>query len=814
MNRLYRMILSALVMMTLSIPLFDGCSTRDVALTPGRLSDGRVLLPNGWKLSPAGRHLDVGDLPLNVDVSPDGHYAIVTNNGEGRQTVSVVDLKLWQTASTIPVAKSWLGIRFLGDGGRFVLSGGTDDKVYIYDFAEGKATLSDSVVLTGAAEGGKIWAGGLDVDINANRLYVTARGNDRCYVIDIGSGNVLYDLALPAKPYTCLVSVMNPSVYISLWGGAGVAVLEKKTGTISRIIPVGAHPNDMAESPDGKRLFVANGNENTVSVIDLAAGGVTETISSALYPGGAEEGSTPNSLALSPDGRRLYIANADNNFLSVMDVSVAGSARSLGFIPTGWYPACVRFVKGAGCLLVANGKGGISKANPNGPNPYVRNPRVEYIGSLFTGTLSLIAEPSPGELARYTEDVYRNTPKPASETGIPGAGNPLAPGSGTSSPIRHVFYVIKENRTYDQVFGDMPEGNGDASLCLFGEKVTPNHHALARQFVLLDNLYCDAEVSADGHNWSMGAYATDYVEKTWPTMYSGRGGVYEYEGGSPIVYPSQGYLWDNCARHGVSYRNYGEFAANGKTPGDSATGLTEALKGHVAPFYRGWDLDFSDVDRVKQWSQEFDRYEREGGLPAFEVIKLPNDHTAGTRRGTLSPKALVAQNDYALGLLVERISRSRYWKESAIFVIEDDAQNGPDHVDAHRTVALVISPYTKHGFTDHHLYSTTSMVGTMEMILGLPPLSEFDASARPLFNSFAASPDTSPYRVRDPLTDITEKNIAGAYGEEESGRMNFAAEDLAPDLRLNEIIWKSVRGAHSAMPPPVRSAFVQTREKE
>jgi hypothetical protein len=255
-------------------------------------------------------------------------------------------------------------------------------------------------------------------------------------------------------------------------------------------------------------------------------------------------------------------------------------------------------------------------------------------------------------------------------------------------------------------------------------------------------------------------------------------------------------------------------AAAGKNPLDSATATVEGLKGHVAPFYRPWDLDFSDVERVKQWMKEFDRYERDGGLPQFQIIKLPNDHTSGTRRGTLTPKAYVAQNDYALGLFIQRLSHSRYWKESAVFVIEDDAQAGPDHVDAHRTVALAVSPYTRHGYTDHRLYSTSSMVRTMELILRLPPLSEYDACARPMVNSFTEVPDTGSYTAREPRMDITEKNLAGSYGEEESAVMNFTSEDLAPELRLNEIIWKSVRGVRSGMPAPVRSAFVRTYERQ
>jgi hypothetical protein len=392
-------------------------------------------------------------------------------------------------------------------------------------------------------------------------------------------------------------------------------------------------------------------------------------------------------------------------------------------------------------------------------------------------------------------------------------GNPVPPKIGAPSPMKHIFYIIKENRTYDQVFGDLKEGNGNPDLCLFPDAVTPNHHALAKQFVLLDNFYCDAEVSADGHNWSMAAYATDYVEKSWPTSYGGRGGEYEFEGGYPHTYPSNGFLWDNCHRHGVSYRNYGEWADTQDMPRDTAKALMPSLEGHVAPLYRGWDLNYSDVDRYKAWLAEFDRYDAEGGLPQFQVLKLPNDHTQGTRKGSLTPRAYVAQNDLALGLIVERISRSRYWKESAIFVIEDDAQNGPDHVDAHRTVALVISPWTKQGFVDSELYSTSSMVRTMELILGLPPLSQFDAAATPMYNSFAATSDFRPYTARPALLDITERNPDGAVGQERSNRLDFSAEDRIPDVEFSEIIWKAVKGADSVMPAPVRSASVRSLSK-
>ena len=792
-----------------------GCnSTRPVVL-PGKLSDGRVRLPNGWMLSPAGKQVEIGELPLNMDFSPDERYAVVTNNGTGEQSISVVDTKTWNVVQTVPMQASWLGVRFLQNGKRFLVSGGNHNQVKVFDFADGEARLADSIVIGSPWPTEKIWIGGLDVDESSGMLYVTGKQNDSLYIINLSTKAIVKSIRLPAKPYTVRVSRKNDFAYLSLWGGSAVALLDRRTFAIVKTIPVGDHPNDMVETLDGTMLYVANANHNTVSVIDVGKGKVIETLSSALFPK-APSGSTPNSVALSPDGQRLYIANASNNYLAVMDVSQATQSRSLGFVPVGWYPTCVRVMRTTGKIVVANGKGGSSRANTNGPNPEKESRSEEYIGSMFRGTLSLIDDPSPEQLQKLTASVYGNSPYNDALKDAPGKDprNPIPAKVGDSSPIKHVFYIIKENRTYDQVFGDMPQGNGDSSLCLFPERITPNLHALAREFVLLDNFYADAEVSADGHNWSMGAYATDYVEKSWPTSYGNRGGNYEYEGGYPIVYPSDGYIWDNCRRHGVSYRTYGEFVHNGKTPQDSSTGTTESLKGHVAPFYRGWDMDYSDVQRAEDWMREFDEFDRNGGLPQFQIIKLPNDHTEGTRKGRLTPRAYVAQNDQGVGMVVERISKSVYWKESAIFVIEDDAQNGPDHVDAHRTEALVISPYTKRHFVDSELYSTSSMVRTMELILGLPPMSQFDAAATPMYNSFAPSPDFTAYKRRDSNVDLDEKNIAGAYGQDRSEEMNFAREDAIPDIELNEIIWKSIHGAGSEMPPPVRGAFVRVLENQ
>ena len=797
----------------LSLWFAIGCGQPSMIVLPGARQDGTVLLPNGWTLAPAGRHLPVGELPLNMAVSPDEKFILVLNNGTRVHDISVIETGSWQIVRTIPLRKSWLGFKLITEGRELLVSGGNDNRIYLFSFDKGEAMLKDSIVIGAPWPKEKIWIAGLDVDRGGRYVVAGGKENDSLYIIDLRTRRVIRRLPLGATPYTCLASRTHDSVYVSLWGGRSIAILDTRTLEIRGTIPVGDHPCDMVESPDGTRLFVANANQNTVSVVDLGTGRVVETLTTALFPD-ALPGSTPNALAIDPAGTRLFVANADNNYLGVFDIAEAGRCRSLGFIPTGWYPTSVRVLGRSSSIVVASGKGLGSAANPDGPNHQKPSTTEQYIGSMFKGSVSILAIPDARQMEQYTSRVYACSPyaRKRNEKDSRVTGNPVPAGPGESSPVKHVFYIIKENRTYDQVFGDMPQGNGDPRLCLFPDSVTPNHHALVRQFVLFDNFYADAEVSADGHNWSMGAYATDYVEKTWPTMYGGRGGEYEYEGGYPIAYPPGGYLWDNCNRNGVSFRSYGEFANEGGWPDRLTEAAIDGLVGHLAPRYPGWDMKYSDVQRAKDWQREFDEYERSGGLPHFQIIKLPNDHTEGTRRGSLTPRAYVAQNDLALGMIVERISRSRYWKESAIFVVEDDAQNGPDHVDAHRTVALVISPFTEHGFTDSELYSTSSMVRTMELILGLPPMSQFDAAATPMHRAFSAVCDTTPYICRPALVNLDETNITGAYGQEESERMNFRRADAIPDVELSEIVWRSVKGAGTPMPAPVRSAFVRVWE--
>jgi YVTN family beta-propeller protein len=783
---------------------------------PGFQANGQILLSNQWSLKPAGTQVVLGDFPVNIAVHPKAPYAAILHAGYGEHEIVIVDLKTAKIISRVVLPQCFYGICFDPQGKRIFASGGEHEVVHQFTFSEGY--ISEHLEHQAADQNKKGAIAGVSCSPDGKRLFVADAWADRIAMIPLDDPKAIQFISLEkgSYPYAVLPVSGGSKLYVSLWGKSAVAVIDLKTGKNETLWKTQSHPTEMAVSPGEDVLYVACANSNAVTAIETATGKVLETINTALYPQ-APNGSTPNSLALAPDGKVLLVANANNNNLAVIDVSQPGQSKPLGFIPTGWYPTSVRFDTSGEKIYVANGQGNTPKANRHGPNPLLREPKtiMEFIAGLYQGTFSIIKTPSPGEMARYTKQSYACSP--LSKDFLPAArpaesDNPIPAGVGKASPIKHCIYIIKENRTYDQVFGDMPEGNGDKDLCIFSEKVTPNHHALAREFVLLDNFYVDSEVSADGHEWSMAAYATDFVEKTWPLNYrSSKEGVIKYpsEGLYPIAYPSSGYFWDLCKAAGVSYRSYGEFVLNDdQKEGRPAYTKIKNLEGHFDPLYVGWDLDYPDQRRADRFIEQLQAYEKTGDLPQFIVIRLPNDHTYGLRAAKPSPTAMLADNDLALGRIVEAISWSNFWKETAIFVVEDDAQNGSDHVDAHRTVALAISPYTKRHYIDSSLYSTSSMLRTMELILGLGPMTQFDAAALPMYASFQASPDMTPYKRRPVQFNLAEKNALFGWGAQASEELDFSVADAADDLQLNEIVWKSVRGADSPMPAPVRACFV------
>jgi len=789
------------------------------AQTPGKINNtNQVLLPNGWKLSPAGHNsLPLGDLPLNIQISSSGKYMAVTNNGQSTQSVQLIDAKSQSLLDSRVIDKSWYGIAFSKDESKLYAGGGNNNCIVVYPIADNKLGKADTIRLGLPWPKNKICTTGIAVTKDNKTLYTVTKEDNTLYVIDPATKKVTSTVKLAAEAYSCILSPDEKKLYISLWGGEGVAVYSTETDHIEQTIKVGNHPNELLINKKGSLLFVANANDNSVSLIDTKKDKVIETVSTALYPTKLT-GSTTNGLALSPDEKTLYIANADNNCLAVFDISKPGTSQSRGFIPVGWYPTNVKTLGNQ--IIVSNGKGFTSMANPNGPQPLSKtdnsghhigstNSREQYIGGLFKGTMSFIDAPDAAQLKKYTDQVYANTAfTDAKEKVADGlAGNPIPRKKGDKSPIKYVFYIIKENRTYDQVLGDVPQGNGDSALCIFPRKVTPNLHKVVNDFVLADNFYVDAEVSMDGHLWSMAAYATDFVEKIWPTSYGGRGGAYEGEGNRRAADPKDGYIWDYCQRGGVSYRSYGEFAEGGKPN-------IKSLIDHVCTKTPGFNLAIKDVYREEVWEHDFDSLLRINAVPQFSTVRLGNDHTSGQAKGKISPIAAVADNDLAVGKFLEHLSHSSIWKESAVFILEDDAQNGPDHVDAHRSPVYVVSPYAKRKAVVHGMYSTSGVLRTMELILGLPPMSQYDAAAMPLYDCFTSTPDFTPYKSVAAEVDLEQKNVANNESSRRSAAFDLAEEDEAPDLDLNEVIWKYVKGEDSVMPAPKRSAFLVLEKKK
>ncbi|WPU97086.1 bifunctional YncE family protein/alkaline phosphatase family protein [Mucilaginibacter sabulilitoris] len=774
------------------------------------IEHSRISLPNGWGITAIGQHLPLGDLPLNMAVSKSKKYIAVTNNGQSKQTIQLINVNSGKQADEVEIPKSWGGIVFSADEKYLYASGGNDNWILKYAVQNDKLITTDTIKL-GEPWPNKISPAGITIDDAKQLLYVVTKMDNALYVIDLKTKNIKQKLPLGTEAYTCLLSPNKNELYVSVWGGDKIMIYDTDKEKFTDSVNVGDNPNEICLSKNGRYLFVANANDNTVSVIDVQKRKVLETLNAALYSS-TLSGSTTNGLALSADEKTLYIANADNNCLAVFDVSKPGFSKSKGFIPTGWYPTCVRVIGKK--IYVSNGKGLSSMANPQGPNPISKKQSVvlhqgiesktpvQYIASLFKGSLSIIDIPSAKLLATYSQAVYHNTPYSKTKELLTSGetGNPIPHKVGAPSPIKYVFYIIKENRTYDQVLGDIKGANGDTSLVLFGEKVTPNQHAIAKEFVTLDNFYVDGEVSSDGHNWSMGAYATDFLEKNWPTSYGRRGGGELSSGYNETANNKDGFIWDQASKYGVSYRTYGEFA-------DHAKANIPVLKNHFCTYYPSFDFHVRDTTRINLWKREFDSLLTVHALPHLNTIRIGNNHTEGIATGRPTPFAHVADNDLAVGMFVNYLSKSPIWAESAVFIVEDDAQNGPDHVDAHRTTAFVAGGFVKRNYVDHTMYSTSSMLRTIELILGMPPLTQFDAAATPMWRSFDNKVNMQGFEVKPAQIDLNEKNTVKNRFSALSNKLDFSKEDVIPDQVLNEIIWKGVKGENSPLPSPTRAAF-------
>ncbi len=788
----------------------------------GPQGDGTAVTSYGWRVTPAGTQTTLADKPYNAVLSPDGGHLLVTNNGVGDQALQVIDTATGAVTQSIHYTAPdalFVGVVYSPDGTHAYASAGDNSLVRTYTVAaDGSLTEGDPIQLAtddGSGTTLRPFPAGLAISADGGALYVADDFDNTLSVIDLATGHetrvALSDQTCTIGPwgdtsnntgcefpYAVALSHDGSKVYVSDWGQNTVDVVDTATNTLTGKVTVGEHPSALALNPTTDALYVSNQDSDSISTIDTSTDTVTQTLPLAPYRD-APVGTNPDGVGVSADGAHLFVANSGDNDVAQLRIGAGGRLSVQGLIPTGWYPSAV--VPHEGHLFVLNAKG-------LGAGPNVNH---EYIGSMIQGTLSMIDLPDRTTLRAMTGQVRRNDGfLGADKVRTLGRNQHVIPTKpGQASPIKHVIVIVNENRTYDQVLGDLDKGDGDPSLTLFDNNVAPNHHALSDDFTDLDNTYTVGEVSDDGWEWTTGANANGFDQKTMATNYGGRGAFYAGEGGtraaSPGADPWHAYLWDTLDQAGVSYRNYGWWATD--VPPVTVYNAPNLLA-HTDTAYAGFNMSIDDHQtRFDEWKREFDQYVANDDLPQVEFIKFPRDHTNGTSAGALTPKAMVADSDWAVGKLVDTVSHSRYWGSTAIFMIEDDSQDGPDHVDAHRTLAHVISPYTQTGKVDSTFYSSVSVLRTVELIFNLHPMTQFDATATPMIFSFTDKPNMKPYDAIQPNQPLDETNPATAPMAAQSATWNFTREDQAPAQLLNRAIWESVKGLNVPMPAPVLNGF-------
>ncbi|QVL34972.1 bifunctional YncE family protein/alkaline phosphatase family protein [Telmatocola sphagniphila] len=836
-------------------PGYLACAQDIDQLKIGLQADGRVIVPTNQVIKPAGKQVTFPGRPVDLAFLEHGKITAIKNMHD----IVFVETASGKILQTVDIPKSKLSVVGLVNvGGKVYVSDSMGLMQSIEFDEDGFYKLLPALPLEKIKlEGEPDYAG--IAKLSDEQIFVTCTRGNFVQLVDIKNQKAGQIIPVGVAPYTVAV-VSSTKAYISNWGGdhpkandpqrsssgtptrvdertgisnhGSVSIIRKENGTWkeSKSITVGLHPSGMILSKNSKRLYVANANSDTVSVIDTDTDEVLETIfcrPESRLP----FGSASNALALSPEGGTLYVANGTNNCIAVVRLSAKSSegmgegrpekSQVLGLIPTGWYPGAILLNAEGTQLIVANVKG-LGSLNQK------RIAEKGHNSHDHLGSISIIDVPDAKTLAKYTEEVNTNNRLNYSLAGLekprPDAKPLVIPQRhGEPSLIKHVVYIIKENRTYDQVLGDMKEGNGDAHLCIFGENTTPNHHKLAREFTLLDNFYCSGVLSADGHSWTDSAYVTDYLEKA----FGGFPRSYPDDGRDPLAFAPTGFIWDNALLHKKTIRNYGEHISeepyfpkgtrwtdffNDYKNGTRKVPITikindAALKSHTHPTYPYFPLHAPDVYRAELFKEDLKAFEKAGKMPDLILMSLPCNHTDGTTPDFPTPRAMVADNDLALGRIVEAISASSFWKDTCILVVEDDPQAGFDHVDGHRTVAFAISPYTKRKYVDHTSYNQTGMVKTIEMMLGLPPMNQMDLSATPMRGCFSAEPDLTPYKVvnnkialdemNPPLKKLTGKAL---FWAEKSVAMNFEQADVADEDTFNRILWHSVKGYDSPYP--------------
>ncbi len=799
-------------LLPLSLTLAVACgagSRATTAVVQDTAATGGNRLPTGVHLDPVGTQHDLrAAMPLTMLLAPGGRSLVISSAGYHEPGLDVVDRVTGKVTQSLPQAAAFLGLAFGPDTpsgrspGSLYASGANQDVVYLYNWSGDSAALADSIVLARklADSAGTRYPAGLALSADGRRLYVAENVADSLAVIDLATRRVTQRFPTEHLPYA-VVAAPDGRIYVSNWGAETVTVLRDSGGAVAegRIL-VGRHPSALLLNRDGTRLYVACASTDRIAVVDTHRRHViTELLDPP--PSGPIEGSTPNALALSTDETRLFVAEADANAVAVFDLlpetsnvaTARGNDQLAGRIPVGWYPTSLLVVGDS--LLVGNGKGKGTVANPGGPQPIVSPEHramadSQYTLSLLRGSLTVapVAHATPDDLAGFTTRVTRAN------------GWDHAATAPHYPPIEHVLYIIKENRTYDQVLGDLRQGDGDTSLVFFGRSVTPNIHALAERFGLYDRFFVNAEVSADGHDWSTAAYVTDYREKTTPPHYAKkRTARDESDEGEDAAEPPNGYLWNLAQRAGISYRNYGEFLDPDKGRPGHYTTSKPYLASHSHPTFPNFDMKIPDQHRADLWTADFDAQVQRRAFPTLETIWLPRDHTAGGRAGFNTPRAMAADNDYALGRIVEAVSHSPYWRSTVIFVLQDDSQDGPDHVDSHRSPVLVISPWARGGAI-HRFANTTDVLKTIEELLHLRSMSQFDHFGRPLRDVWRDQPEPTPYTAIRPLVDIAEMNPDTGKQARASAGFNFQVVDAIDDAAFNHVLWAIIKGEQVPYP--------------
>jgi YVTN family beta-propeller protein len=823
------------------ILFFTGCQTEPIHRV-GPLESGGHLTPTHQLLHPAGQAVEFAGRPVDLVLSPDGRTLFVKDN----RGLVIIDIESWKVRQELKLSEggpSTHGIAVTRDGSRIYVSSAQNALWEAKVAADGKVSWGKKIVLPGPGGTGNPHVGGFALSNDETKAYVCLSRNNSLGIVDLASGKLLKEIPVGIAPFDVVLKQDGKSAYVSNWGGRHPKTGEKTakssgtdtlvdergvaaSGTVSVVdleksaetlqIVTGLHPSDLELSADQRTLYVANANSDSVSVIDTTTQRVRESI--AVRPDPALPfGSAPNALALSKDGAKLFVANGGNNAVAIIAIAPGQPARLEGFIPTAWYPGGL--TTDGKYLYAANVKGIGSRS----PAPK----RKGWNSHDYLGTVTKVEFPSSNVLQEYTRQVKTDARVPEILRAWEKSTNPRKPVPvpkrlGDPSVFEHIVYIIKENRTYDQVFGDLPQGKGDPSLCIFGREVTPNHHALAEQFALLDNYYCNGVLSADGHAWAMEGYATDYLEKS----FGGFTRSYPYSGDDPISYASSGFVWDNVLLRGLSFRNYGEMSKTDTIPGNatfktvyddfqSKAGKVsfkhdiqiDTLRRYSCPDAPGWNLKIPDAIRADVFLKEFKEFEKTGRWPNLVIIFLPSDHTSGTRPGGPTPRAQVADNDLAVGRIVEAISHSQFWPKSCIFVIEDDPQNGFDHVDGHRSLCLVASPYTKRGAVVSRFYNQTSVLHTMERMLGVPPMNQMDSLAPLMTACFTSKPDFTPYTSLTNRIALDEMNKPASalrglelHWANKSLEQPFDEVDQADEDTLNRILWHSVKGVDAPYP--------------